>query len=44
MLIDGELVMDGRGHFLIQVVSDEASYVFFDEMVQLGIPEADVCG
>lgn len=41
MLIDGELAMDDRGHFLIQVVSGEDSYVLFDDTVQLGMPEAD---
>ena len=41
MLIDGELAMDDRGHFLIQVVSGEDSYVMFDDIVQLGMPEAD---
>lgn len=41
MLIDGELAMDDRGHFLIQVSSGEDSYVMFDDTVQLGIPEAD---
>ena len=41
MLIDGELAMDDRGHFLIQVVSGEDSYVLFDDTVQLGLPEAD---
>lgn len=41
MLIDGELAMDDRGHFLIQVSSGEDSYVMFDDIVQLGIPEAD---
>ena len=42
MLIDGELAMDDRGHFLIQVSSGEDSYVMFDDTVQLGMPEADV--
>ena len=41
MLIDGELAMDDRGHFLIQVSSGEDSYVMFDDIVQLGMPEAD---
>ena len=41
MLIDGELAMDDRGHFLIQVSSGEDSYVMFDDTVQLGMPEAD---
>ncbi len=42
MLIDGELAMDDSGHFLIQAISGEDSYVFLDEMIQLGVPEADV--
>lgn len=42
MLSDGELALDDRGHFMIQAVSGEESYVLFDEMVQLGVPEADV--
>ena len=42
MLIDGELAMDDRVNFLIQVVCGEESYVLFDEMVQIGVPEADV--
>ena len=42
MLIDGELALDDRNRFLIQAVSGDASYVFLDEMIQLGIPEADV--
>lgn len=42
MLIDGELALDDRGHFLIQAVSDAKTYLFFDETVQLGIPAADV--
>ena len=42
MLIDGELAMDDRGHFLIQVSSGEDSYIMFDDTVQLGMPEADV--
>lgn len=42
MLIDGELAMDDNGHFLIQAISGEDSYVFLDEMIQLGVPEADV--
>lgn len=42
MLIDGELVMDDSGHFLIQAISGEDSYVFLDETIQLGVPEADV--
>ncbi len=41
MLIDGELAMDDRGHFLIQVSSGEDSYIMFDDTVQLGMPEAD---
>ena len=41
MLIDGELAMDDSGHFLIQAISGEDSYVFLDETIQLGVPEAD---
>lgn len=41
MLIEGELALDDSGHFLIQVTSGDASYVLFDETVQLGMPEAD---
>ena len=42
MLIDGELAMDDRVNFLIQAVCGEESYVLFDEMVQIGVPAADV--
>lgn len=42
MLVNGELALDDRGHIQIQVISGEDSYVLFDEMVQLGMPEADV--
>ena len=42
MLIDGELAMDDSGHFLIQAISGEESYVFLDKTIQLGVPEADV--
>ena len=42
MLIDGELAMDDRVNFLIQAVCGEESYVLFDEMVQIGVPEVDV--
>ena len=42
MLADGELMLDDRGHYLVQAVSGENSYVLFDDMVQLGMPEADV--
>ena len=42
MLIDGELALDDRNRFLIRAVSGDASYVFLDEMIQLGVPEADV--
>lgn len=41
MVVNGELALDDRGHFLIQVISGGDFYVLFDEMVQLGIPEAD---
>ena len=42
MLIGDELAMDDSGQFLIQAISGEDSYVFLDETIQLGIPEADV--
>ena len=42
MLIDGELAMDDRNRFLIQAVSGDDSYIFLDEMIQLGVPEADI--
>ena len=42
MLIDGELAMDDRVNFLIQAVCGEESYVLYDEMVQIGVPAADV--
>ena len=42
MLIGDELAMDDSGHFLIQAISGEDSYVFLDETIQLGVPEADV--
>ena len=42
MVVNGELTLDDRGYFVIQVISGGDSYVLFDEMVQLGIPEADV--
>lgn len=42
MLMDGELAMDDRCRFLIRAVSDECSYLLFDEAVQLGVPAADV--
>ena len=32
MLIDGELAMDDRGHFLIQAVCGDDAYVLFDEI------------
>ena len=41
-LIDGELVMDDREHFMILVTSGENTYILFDDDVQLGMPEADV--
>ena len=41
MLVNGELVLDDRGHVRIQVISGADSYVLFDETVQLGMPEAD---
>ena len=37
MLIDGELAMDDSGHFLIQAISGEDSYVFLDETIPLGV-------
>ena len=42
MLIGDELAMDDSGQFLIQAISVEDSYVFLDETIKLGIPEADV--
>ena len=42
MLIDGELAMDDRVNFLIQAVCCGESYALFDEMVQIGVPAADV--
>lgn len=42
VVVNGELTLDDRGYFVIQVISGGDSYVLFDEMVQLGIPEADV--
>ena len=42
MLIDGALTMDDRNRFLIQAVSGDDSYIFLDEMIQLGVPEADI--
>lgn len=42
MMVNGELAMDDGGHFLIQAVSGEDSYVLLDERIQLGMPEADV--
>lgn len=42
MVVNGELALDDRGHFVIRVISSGgAVYGLFDEMVQLGIPEAD---
>ena len=32
MLIDGELAIDDRGHFLIQAVCGDDAYVLFDEI------------
>jgi len=37
MFIDGGLAMDDSGHFLIQAISGEDSYVFLDETIQLGV-------
>lgn len=42
MLEHGELMLDDQGRFLIQIVSQNDSYILFDDTVQLGIPEADV--
>jgi len=42
MLEQGELMLDDQGHFLIQIVCQNDSYILFDDTVQLGIPEADV--
>lgn len=41
--LDGQtLMLDDNCHFYIRAVSGEDSYVFLDEQIQLGIPEADV--
>lgn len=41
--LDGQtLMLDDSCHFYIRAVSGEDSYVFLDEQIQLGIPEADV--
>lgn len=42
MLVNEELAMDDQGYFRIQAVSGNDTYVLFDDMVQLGMPEADV--
>ena len=42
MLEQGELMLDDQGHFMIQVVCQNDSYILFDDTVQLGMPEADV--
>ncbi len=42
MLEQGELMLDDQGHFMIQIVCQNDSYILFDDTVQLGIPEADV--
>ena len=42
MLEQGELMLDDKGHVLIQIVCQNDSYILFDDTVQLGIPEADV--
>ncbi len=42
MLIDGELAMDDRCRFAVSLTSGETEYRFFDEIVQLGEPQADV--
>lgn len=41
--LDGQtLMLDDNCHFYIRAVSGDDSYVFLDEHIQLGIPEADV--
>lgn len=41
--LDGQtLMLDDSCHFYIRAVSGENSYVFLDEPIQLGVPEADV--
>ena len=42
MLDQGELMLDDQGHFMVQVVCQNDSYILFDDTVQLGMPEADV--
>lgn len=42
MLVNGELAVDDQGYFRIQAASGNDIYVLFDDMVQLGMPEADV--
>lgn len=42
MLEQGELMLDDQGHFMVQVVCQNDSYILFDDTVQLGMPEADV--
>lgn len=39
---NGELLLDDSCRFLIRAVSEDGAYIFFDETVQLGQPEADV--
>lgn len=41
--LDGQtLMLDDSCHFYIRAVSGDDSYVFLDEHIQLGVPEADV--
>lgn len=41
--LDGQtLMLDDNCHFYIRAVSGDDSYVFLDEHIQLGVPEADV--
>ena len=41
--LDGQtLMLDDNCHFYIRAVSGDDSYVFLDEHIQLGVPEADI--
>lgn len=41
--LDGQtLLLDDSCHFYIRAVSGENAYIFLDEQIQLGVPEADV--
>ena len=35
-------MLDDNCHFYIRAVSGDDSYVFLDEHIQLGVPEADI--